>query len=237
MCSQRGRILSESSVNCEIASAESIIHSTISAWSSFWKVRSIPRLSIVSLVSRIPAVSIKRKVIPPIFTVSSMTSRVVPWISLTIALSSFSRTFSRVDFPALVSPIIATGTPFFMTFPTLNELARRAMTSSISSASRRRAERSANSTSSSLKSSSSSIIEVKFSSFSRRVVNSLLKPPRIWLKARRWVAAEEEAIRSATASAWLKSILPLRNARWVYSPGCAMRHPFLISSCITCCKI
>ena len=38
----------------------------------------IPKLSIVSFVSRIPAVSMNRKVIPPILTVSSITSRVVP---------------------------------------------------------------------------------------------------------------------------------------------------------------
>ena len=99
----------------------------MSAWSSFWKVRSIPILSIASCVSRMPAVSMKRKVIPPMLIVSSMTSRVVPWMSLTIALSSFSRTFSRVDFPAFVSPMIATGMPFLIAFPTLKELARRDM--------------------------------------------------------------------------------------------------------------
>ena len=226
--------------NCfiwEDASDESTIQSTISAWSSFWNVRSIPRLSMVSFVSRIPAVSMNRKVMPPILIVSSMTSRVVPWISLTIALSSFSNTFSKVDFPAFVSPMIATGTPFLMAFPTLNEWTSREITCSISSASFRNAERSANSTSSSLKSSSSSIMEVKFSNLLRRSVNSLLKPPRIWLMAKRWVAAEEDAIKSATASAWLKSIFPLRNARWVYSPGWAIRQPFLINNCITCWRI
>ena len=60
---------------------------------------------------------------PSDVVVSSMTSRVVPWMSLTIALSSFSRTFSRVDFPAFVSPMIATGMPFLIAFPTLKELA------------------------------------------------------------------------------------------------------------------
>ena len=38
-----------------------------------------------------------------------------------------------------------------------------------------------------------------------------------------------EAMRSATASAWERSSLPLRKARCVYSPGCAVRAP--------CCKI
>lgn len=126
--SERGSIFSDNWAICKEASAASIIQRTMSAWSSFWKVRSIPILSIASCVSRMPAVSMKRKVIPPMLIVSSMTSRVVPWMSLTIALSSFSRTFSRVDFPAFVSPMIATGMPFLIAFPTLKELARRDMT-------------------------------------------------------------------------------------------------------------
>ena len=35
-----------------------------------------------------------------------------------------------------------------------------------------------------------------------------------------------EAMRSATASACERSSLPLRKARWVYSPGRAARAPF-----------
>ena len=35
--------------------------------------------------------------------------------------SSFSNAFSKVDFPAFVSPIIATGMPFLIAFPTLKE--------------------------------------------------------------------------------------------------------------------
>ena len=51
---------------------------TIFASSIFWKVRSIPMFSTTSSVLRIPAVSIKRKVIPSMRVVSSITSRVVP---------------------------------------------------------------------------------------------------------------------------------------------------------------
>ena len=178
------------------------------------------------------------KVMPPILTVSSIISRVVPWMSLTIALSSLSKTLSNVDFPAFVSPIMATGTPLLMALPTLNELTKRAMTFSMLFASWQSSERSANSSSSwSLKSNSNSMSEVKWSNWSRKVASSLLKPPRIWLMARRWVAADDEAIRSATASAWLRSIFPFRNARWVYSPGAAMRQPFLMSSCNTFWRI
>ena len=53
--------------------------------------------------------------------VSSIVSRVVPAISDTIARSSFSKALSKVDLPALGFPTIATGIPFFKTFPTEND--------------------------------------------------------------------------------------------------------------------
>ena len=95
--------------------------------------------------------------------------------------------------------------------------------------------RSANSTSSSLKSSSSSTSEIVFSSSSRRCANSVDMPPRIWFSATRCDAAPVEAIRSATASACDKSILPFRKARCVNSPGAAKRAPLAMSFCRICC--
>jgi len=68
-----------------------------------------------------PAVSIKRKSIPSIFRTSSIVSRVVPAISLTIALLSFNRVFNKVDFPAFGLPMIATLTPFLITLPKAND--------------------------------------------------------------------------------------------------------------------
>jgi hypothetical protein len=56
-----------------------------------------------------------------------------------------------------------------------------------------------------------------------------LKPPRSCCMATSWAAAFCVAIRSATASAWERSILPFRKARRVNSPGWAMRAPLLIS--------
>ena len=50
-----------------------------------------------------------------------MISLVVPAISETIALSSFSNALSKVDFPTLGCPTIATGTPFLRTLPIANE--------------------------------------------------------------------------------------------------------------------
>ena len=92
-------------------------------------------------------------------------------------------------------------------------------------------ERSANSNSSwSEKSNSSSKREVRCSSLSRNSCRRDVIPPRIWFMAMRCCEALDDAIRSATASACVRSILPLRKARCVNSPGCARRHPFSINS-------
>ena len=85
----------------------------------------------VSVVSLIPAVSINLKLIPPMLISSSMVSLVVPAISLTMARCSFKRAFKRVDLPTLGSPTMATGIPFFKTFPVANESMRRFNTKDI----------------------------------------------------------------------------------------------------------
>lgn len=69
------------------------------------------------------AVSTKRNWMPLMMVVSSMKSRVVPCTSLTMAFSSCSRWLSRVLFPTLVFPTMATGIPFFKALPTSNERA------------------------------------------------------------------------------------------------------------------
>ena len=226
--SQRGTMRSANSRNCSSDCVPSIIHNTISACSNLLNVRSIPMLSTVSCVSRIPAVSINLNATPCRSIISSTVSRVVPWISDTRARSSRRRRLRSVDFPAFVSPMIIVGIPFFMAFPLLNESARRLMTCSIWSANATSWVRSANSTSSSLKSNSSSINETNFNNRARKSANSRLNPPRIWFIATRCDAAEVEAIRSATASAWERSRRPLAKARRVNSPGAAPRHPLSI---------
>ena len=50
-----------------------------------------------------------------------MVSLVVPCMSETIARSSPRRAFSKVLFPVFVAPAIATGIPFLMALPSLNE--------------------------------------------------------------------------------------------------------------------
>ena len=54
-----------------------------------------------------PAVSMSLKIIPFIFTLSSIKSLVVPGMALTMALSSFNNKLSKLDFPTLVLPTIA----------------------------------------------------------------------------------------------------------------------------------
>ena len=69
--------------------------------------RSIPIDSTISSVSLIPAVSTKFKVIPPKLSLASIKSLVVPDISVTIALSSSSRAFNKLDLPTFGLPTIA----------------------------------------------------------------------------------------------------------------------------------
>ena len=129
---------------------------------------------------------------------------------------------------------MATGIPFFITFPIAKESINRFKTNSIRFNKSWNWVLSANSTSSSAKSNSSSISEAKFSNSSLNLAISLEKPPRICCKATSWEALLSEAIKSATASAWLKSKLPFKNARKVNSPGLAALAPFLISKLKIC---
>ena len=163
-------------------------------------------------------------------TVSSIISLVVPAISETMALSSFKRAFNSVDLPTLGRPIIATGTPFFITLPTANESISRFKTTFIFSSKELNFSLSANSTSSSPKSNSSSMREAKLISSSRNTFNSLENPPRIWCIATLCADSFSDEIRSATASACDKSIFPFEKARRVNSPAFAILAPAPINS-------
>lgn len=85
---QRGMMRCDSSSICCVGVVLSTSQMAISHCCSLPNVRSIPMFSMVSLVSRMPAVSINRNSVPPRVIVSSMTSRVVPCMSLTSARSS-----------------------------------------------------------------------------------------------------------------------------------------------------
>ena len=127
----------------------------------FSNVRSTPLASIISCVSRIPAVSINLKLMPLIFISSSMVSRVVPAISDTMALSSFNKTFNKVDLPTFGFPAITTGTPFLITLPNSKDCISLLITLKIAITKDFNCSLLANSTSSSEKSNSNSIIEAK----------------------------------------------------------------------------
>ena len=171
----------------------------------------------------------RRNNTPFIFSVSSIVSRVVPAISLTMARSSFSNALSKVLLPALGLPIIATLTPLRITLPNLKEsdqLVWQLLSFHLSSV--YSCVRSANSTSSWLKSSSSSISALNFISCSRicfqliaeaaaQVMHScLLCCCTIWL-----------AIRSATASACVRSMLTIQESALGKLPAFAICAPLL----------
>ena len=108
-----------------------------------------------------------------------MVSRVVPAISLTMALFSFKSALSSVDLPAFGFPIIATCTPFFMTFPNANESTSCFVALCKLDTNLCNAERSAKATSSSEKSSSNSMRAENVISCSRSAAKSVENPPRI----------------------------------------------------------
>lgn len=96
--------------------------------------RSIPNFSMGSSVWRIPAVSMNRNVVPWMSIVSSTVSRVVPGISLTIALSVCSNVLSRRDLPTFGRPTMATGMPLTMAWPESNVAASESTVDLISTA-------------------------------------------------------------------------------------------------------
>ena len=190
----------------------------------------MPSVSIGSSVWRSPAVSMNLKVYGPMSAVSSMVSRVVPGMSLTMARSCRSRALSSEDLPALGSPTIATGIPRRSAVPAENVSASRSTVSRVARVRSARRSRGANVTSSSLKSSSSSSSDASSSSCWRNDSMCRANWPLSCLMARRWAAADDAAIISATASACVRSMRPLEKARRVNSPGSAMRAPAATSS-------
>ncbi len=90
---------------------------------------STPIFSTKSSVSLIPAVSIIFKGIPSILTNSSITSRVVPGISVTIALFSFKIAFNKDDLPTFGLPNIRVFNPSLNILPLEDDLIRFSISS------------------------------------------------------------------------------------------------------------
>ena len=95
----------------------SVTTSTSWADPALSRLRSIPSCSASSACpsSRRPAVSARIRGTPSRSTLSSSTSRVVPGRLVTMARSSASRAFSRLDLPAFTRPTRAARTPSFTT--------------------------------------------------------------------------------------------------------------------------
>ena len=88
-----------------------------SASASALRLRSTPIFSTTSSVSRIPAVSISFNGTPRTLTYSSITSRVVPAMSVTMAFSSLNKWFNKLDLPTFGRPMIAVLKPSRKIFP------------------------------------------------------------------------------------------------------------------------
>ena len=86
-------------------------HSTRSASSTRANARLIPSASTLPRASRIPAVSTRITGMPPRSRCTSMTSRVVPASSDTIATSRLASAFSSDDLPALGGPAMTMRKP------------------------------------------------------------------------------------------------------------------------------
>ena len=95
----------------------SIMTSRRSASAAAFRAFSTPICSTRSVLSRIPAVSVRFRLSPAMRMCSVSVSLVVPAISVTMARSSPARRFRREDFPAFGFPRITVEIPSFMTFP------------------------------------------------------------------------------------------------------------------------
>ncbi len=81
--------------------------------------RRTPSRSITSSLSRIPAVSIMTAAYPLKSMGTSITSRVVPAISETIATSLFAKAFNKLDLPTFGAPVKAIRKPSRIRSPIL----------------------------------------------------------------------------------------------------------------------
>mmetsp|Transcript_32493 Transcript_32493/g.76309 ORF Transcript_32493/g.76309 Transcript_32493/m.76309 type:complete len:214 (-) Transcript_32493:272-913(-) len=189
--------------------------------------------------SRRPAVSVMCSGTPSIWMVWLTLSRVVPGMGVTMASSAPASALSSELLPTLGWPASTTFRPSRSRAP-WRVRAWTALSCAVRRSSRPKASAfSRKSISSSGKSSVASTSMRSWMSWSRSTPTSWLSAPPRALLALRAAASVLASIRSATASAWARSSLPFRKARWVNSPGSANRRltPASMtrasSSCIT----
>ena len=204
---------------------ESNTASTRSAVCTRSRAAATPMLSTGSSVSRRPAVSASRRGIPPSSTVSSTTSRVVPAYWVTMDRWHPASRFIRVDFPALGRPAITVRTPSRYTFPTSKLSSSRESSWAACSRLWDRAWFSTAGTSSSGKSAQAARCAPSPVSSSRMAPTRWDRAPLLPAWASRAACSPPAPMSSITASAWVRSIFPLRKARRVNSPGWAGEAP------------
>ena len=154
-------------------------------------------------------------------------SLVVPGMWVTIARSSFKRRFRRLDLPALTRPTITVfipstqilPSPWALTRPSIAVMTPSSMMSAVLSLDRISA-------SSSGKSIATSTCASISTTFRRNASIFFLNDPLICRDARVRPRSVLELRRSATASAWVRSILPFKKALSVNSPGSACLAPW-----------
>ena len=211
-----------------------MVNSTKSADSSAWRDRSTPICSTVSNVSLIPAVSNTWMGVPPTTKVDSITSRVVPGKSVTIARSLWLQALSKLDLPTLGRPTIATFKPFLSSSPrsAVAKIVFTWVNTACSCCLIASSSRGGKSSSKSIRASTSAKISKQVARNWRIGWANLPCNPANAAWDAAWDCA---ATNLEILSAWVKSILPLRNARKVNSPGWANLAPWEIQSCNTCC--
>jgi len=197
-----------------------------SAFSICFRARNTPSTSTSSAPCLIPAVSITLTGTPWTLMRPSMESLVVPATSCTMALSSSRRALSRLDLPTLGVPAITTDSPAPRATPSFPVASRapalwaplwRILSTYLRS-------RSPASSSSGKSIASSRTTFASRRSFFRECAAFPIAPST-WLSIAFRAASVDAWISRATASAWERSIRPLRKALRVNSPGSASLAP------------
>ena len=189
------------------------------------RISAMPIFSTASSVSLSPAVSTTCTGTPSISMVSRIASRVVPGISVTIAVSSPVSRFNRLDLPTLGCPTSTTRMPSRNKLPCEADISTFSTCACITSSLPWISPCPTNSISSSGKSMEASTSMRRVIRASTRPCTALEKSPCRDRMAHRAASPVLASIMSATLSACARSSLLLRNARKVNSPGWARRAP------------
>ena len=160
------------------------------------------------------------------FVNSSIASLVVPAMCVTMALSFWTKALRRLDLPTLGFPHITHEIPSLRIMPSSDVSSNREISSFTDPRRFLIFASDIISISSSGKSIEASIFADTETSSSFILLRADESLPSSWPNATLSDASVLDLIISSTASAWVRSSLPLRKARFVNSPGSASRAPF-----------